>query len=316
MGGFLTFLGLVGLGLGLVALVKGSIPALHLASRKGAGGVIAASLVALVVGGSLLPPVDETSTEASPSPSPTPSEELVLESPSPARPAGVPTEAQEASVTNHIDGDTLWLEGGTLPAAAASTVRLLEIDAPEAGATFGTEATNFLSQELPIGAKVYLLADQGDTDRFGRYLRYLWKDNGEFFNEKAVRQGIARAVLIPPNDRYIVQIRAAEAEARAAKRGLWASTPTPAQRTAAPRTTVPETTQPRTQPPVVPAPQPPAGECHPSYAGVCVPIASDVDCPGGSGNGPEYAPGRNFRVVGPDVYDLDGNDNDGLACES
>lgn len=41
-------------------------------------------------------------------------------------------------------------------------------------------------------------------------------------------------------------------------------------------------------------------ECHPSYEGECVPIASDVDCAGGSGNGPEYVVGP-AQVVGPDV---------------
>jgi hypothetical protein len=53
------------------------------------------------------------------------------------------------------------------------------------------------------------------------------------------------------------------------------------------------------------------GDCHSSYAG-CVPIASDVDCAGGSGNGPAYT-GR-VDVVGADVYDLD-RDGDGVACE-
>jgi hypothetical protein len=56
-----------------------------------------------------------------------------------------------------------------------------------------------------------------------------------------------------------------------------------------------------------------AQECHPSYEGKCVPIASDVDCAGGSGNGPAYVSGP-VRVVGPDVYQLD-RDGDGWACE-
>ena len=53
--------------------------------------------------------------------------------------------------------------------------------------------------------------------------------------------------------------------------------------------------------------------CHPSYSGKCVPIASDVDCYGGSGNGPEYVRGPVY-VVGEDVYGLD-RDGDGIACE-
>jgi hypothetical protein len=42
---------------------------------------------------------------------------------------------------------------------------------------------------------------------------------------------------------------------------------------------------------------------------------SDVDCAGGSGNGPGYVSGKRFQVVGPDVYRLD-SDGDGIACES
>ncbi|WP_020520191.1 G5 domain-containing protein [Catelliglobosispora koreensis] len=52
--------------------------------------------------------------------------------------------------------------------------------------------------------------------------------------------------------------------------------------------------------------------CDPNYSG-CVPIASDVDCQGGRGNGPAYVRGP-VRVVGSDIYGLDG-DNDGIGCE-
>jgi hypothetical protein len=60
-----------------------------------------------------------------------------------------------------------------------------------------------------------------------------------------------------------------------------------------------------------PAGAAPAG-CHASYD-PCVPITSDVDCAGGSGNGPAYT-GR-VRVIGPDEYDLDREGN-GIGCES
>ncbi|MFV2085501.1 G5 domain-containing protein [Micromonospora sp. LOL_021] len=56
-----------------------------------------------------------------------------------------------------------------------------------------------------------------------------------------------------------------------------------------------------------------AQQCHPSYTGACVPFVSDVDCAGGSGNGPAYVSGP-VRVVGQDVYGLD-RDGDGVACE-
>jgi hypothetical protein len=52
--------------------------------------------------------------------------------------------------------------------------------------------------------------------------------------------------------------------------------------------------------------------CDPNYSG-CVPVASDVDCAGGSGNGPEYVQGP-ITVVGRDIYELD-RDGNGTACE-
>lgn len=56
-----------------------------------------------------------------------------------------------------------------------------------------------------------------------------------------------------------------------------------------------------------------AQSCDPNYSGACVPIASDVDCAGGSGNGPAYVRGP-VRVIGVDIYGLD-RDKDGIGCE-
>lgn len=57
----------------------------------------------------------------------------------------------------------------------------------------------------------------------------------------------------------------------------------------------------------------PATNCDPNYSGACVPIASDVDCGGGSGNGPAYVYST-VTVVGYDIYGLD-RDGDGYGCE-
>lgn len=61
---------------------------------------------------------------------------------------------------------------------------------------------------------------------------------------------------------------------------------------------------------VAPPPQP---DCTDGYS-PCLEPASDYDCAGGSGNGPEYAYGPVY-VTGYDPYDLD-SDGDGVACES
>ncbi|NUT17832.1 MAG: hypothetical protein HOV77_01470 [Hamadaea sp.] len=61
-----------------------------------------------------------------------------------------------------------------------------------------------------------------------------------------------------------------------------------------------------------PAVAPPEPTCHPGYSG-CVPIAPDVDCAGGTGDGPAYVQGP-VTVYGDDPYRLD-RDHDGIGCE-
>lgn len=76
--------------------------------------------------------------------------------------------------------------------------------------------------------------------------------------------------------------------------------------------------RPAPQPKPERAPEPkrqpePEPKCDPNYAGACVPIASDVDCAGGSGDGPAYVEGP-VRVIGRDIYGLD-RDGDGIGCD-
>ena len=66
-------------------------------------------------------------------------------------------------------------------------------------------------------------------------------------------------------------------------------------------------------PAYVPSTPTPSSSCDPNYSGACVPIASDVDCAGGSGNGPAYVQGP-VRVIGSDIYGLD-RDGNGIGCE-
>jgi hypothetical protein len=55
-------------------------------------------------------------------------------------------------------------------------------------------------------------------------------------------------------------------------------------------------------------------ECDPNYEGACLdPNASDYDCEGGSGDGPDYV--GEVVVVGEDHFGLDA-DGDGIGCEA
>ena len=69
----------------------------------------------------------------------------------------------------------------------------------------------------------------------------------------------------------------------------------------------------QTAAPTTAAPSSPGGGCDPNYSG-CVPIDSDVDCAGGSGNGPSYVTGP-VQIIGTDIYGLDGNPKNGIGCE-
>jgi hypothetical protein len=53
-------------------------------------------------------------------------------------------------------------------------------------------------------------------------------------------------------------------------------------------------------------------ECHASYD-PCVPIATDVDCASGAGDGPVFID-YPVRVIGEYVYGLD-HDGNGTGCE-
>ncbi len=134
----------------------------------------------------------------------------------------------------HVDGDTVWLAGtdaaGAVPLPGRTKVRILEINTPEVFGTvecFGPQASEYAARRLPVGATVWAAADRELRDRYGRLLVYLWTADGTFYDEAAVRDGYARAVLYPPNDRFIAVLRSAEDDARQARRGLWGSCPQP-----------------------------------------------------------------------------------------
>ncbi len=66
------------------------------------------------------------------------------------------------------------------------------------------------------------------------------------------------------------------------------------------------------KPAPAPTQTPTPTNCTQGYS-PCLPPASDYDCAGGSGDGPEYVYGT-VQVTGSDPYGLD-SDNDGVGCE-
>lgn len=132
----------------------------------------------------------------------------------------VPTEAvtsmRPCQIERIVDGDTLECAG------SGERIRLLLIDAPEIGqGDYGAIARMTLEQLTPIGVTTYLEGDVKATDRYGRTLSYMYAADGRMVNEELARQGFAVISVYPPNVRYVDRLRAAAAEAQAARRGLW-----------------------------------------------------------------------------------------------
>lgn len=225
--------------------------------------------------------------------------------PAAALPAGIPDGVQTATVARHVDGDTLWVEpveDGPLALGAAHAIRLISIDTPETVhptqpvGCYGPEASEFVKQTLPVGARVHLESDVEDTDRFGRFLRYLWTTDGEMFNEMAVAGGFAEVVVFPPNDRHYDHLVEVQERAQAEDAGLWGA----CEQSAEPE----PTPAPAPQPAPERVPEPESG-CEPGYD-PCVPTyPPDVNC--SDVNGP-------ITVTGSDPHRLDGDD-DGVGCE-
>ncbi|MCZ7569006.1 MAG: lamin tail domain-containing protein [Ardenticatenaceae bacterium] len=118
-------------------------------------------------------------------------------------------------VVRIVDGDTVQLDTG-------ETVRLVGINTPERNQPFDEEATAF-TRQLLLDKPVRVETDVEPRDRYGRTLGYLFLPDGTFANLEIVRNGYAPAWNIEPNSRYRDQFAQAEAEARAAHRGIWAA---------------------------------------------------------------------------------------------
>lgn len=128
------------------------------------------------------------------------------------------------TVARVVDGDTIVVK----TAAGLEKVRLIGINTPETVdrrkpvECFGKEASR-RTHELLDGHDVRLEADRqaGDRDKYGRLLRYVYLSDGTDVNELLVREGFAHengyGHAYAKRDRF----RAAEAEARDARRGLW-----------------------------------------------------------------------------------------------
>ncbi len=109
-----------------------------------------------------------------------------------------------------IDGDTVELSG-------VGTTRLIGVNAPEEGRCGGNAATRFTRRRLE-DKRVKYERGKDPKDRWRRTLAYV-RLGGTMHNLALVEEGYAKALTIPPNDKYAERFEAAEAEAKRQDRG-------------------------------------------------------------------------------------------------
>ncbi len=118
-----------------------------------------------------------------------------------------------------IDGDSFETNDGV-------KVRLLGVDAPdiETADCFSAEATTHLQSLIGPLRSVRLVYDASRTDTLGRTLAYVYRlPDGLFLNLAMAQDGFMFELKRPPNTAHADELAAAVADARTAKRGLWAT---------------------------------------------------------------------------------------------
>jgi micrococcal nuclease len=131
--------------------------------------------------------------------------------------------ASEGTVERVVDGDTIHVRLG----GRSETVRYIGVDTPESVRP-GTpvqcfaKAASSANERLVAGRRVRVEVGEEARDRYGRLLAYVRRaSDGAMVNAALVRDGYARTLTIPPNDRYARRFSELQREARRAGRGLW-----------------------------------------------------------------------------------------------
>lgn len=121
-------------------------------------------------------------------------------------------------VVEVVDGDTVRLAHD----GKVETVHLLHIDAPELAQPYGLKAKQYC-QDLCLAEQVRVVWEE--RDERGALLGMVHEEDGFNVNFEMVKAGLAWDARAQTNDRTLAEL---EAEARKAKRGLWAdSRPVP-----------------------------------------------------------------------------------------
>jgi len=123
---------------------------------------------------------------------------------------------QSFTVVEVTDGDTIRLDDGR-------RIRYIGVDTPEEDECFGQEAKK-VNSDLVLGKEVRLEMDINEMDHFGRYLAYVYLQEGKkkiFVNEFLLTKGIGEFFLDTVNLRYQDLLVQVAEKAHEENKGLW-----------------------------------------------------------------------------------------------
>jgi len=120
-----------------------------------------------------------------------------------------------------IDGDTIVLKNGR-------HLRYIGIDTPEINWKNISQSDCYawqareINKKLVLGKKIKLKKDVSETDKYNRFLRYVYVGN-LFVNDYLIKQGYAHLLTIPPDIKYSHIFKDSQKQAKKNNKGLWNS---------------------------------------------------------------------------------------------
>ncbi len=199
-----------------------------------------------------------------------------------------------------VDGDTIKV---VLENSEVKTVRLIGINSPETVdprkpvECFGKEASEKL-KSLLTDKPVYLAKDdtQSNEDKYGRWLRYVYLEDGTLINKLMISQGYAYEYTYDKPYEFQREFKDAQAQAQRNKLGLWA-----------PNACV--------TPTVEPTKGTPTPQVTPAISTVSCSCESNLyNCSSFNSQQEAQTCFDYCGGVNNDIHKLDGND-DGIVCE-
>jgi endonuclease YncB( thermonuclease family) len=133
-----------------------------------------------------------------------------------AAPSGPPP--AQARVTSVYDGDTFTLETG-------DKIRLKWVNTPELKPkeAYGDEARELTSSLIADQTVSLVINEPNPRDGYGRVVAGIRTPTGQDLSLELIRAGMGHLFVIPPDTTDLAPYLAAQAQARAERRGIWST---------------------------------------------------------------------------------------------